>query len=103
MSHTFDHKYFIKFVKPNPAEFKRVLITYSMEMPNAERAMANIGYKSEILQLSMHFLLVNNECFIIVQQTLDYQASCSLYTSQCWGTKCTEIYSLPSSSINHNF
>lgn len=44
VSHTVYHKYFINFAKPNPTEFKRGVITHPMEMPSAERAVANIGY-----------------------------------------------------------
>lgn len=88
MSHTVDHKYFINFAKPNPTEFKRGLTTHPMEKPSAERAMANIGYVVWNRAIGLAFLLVNNKRFKIEQQTLDYPASSSLYTSHC----CYQMY-----------
>lgn len=54
MSHTVDHKYFIMFVKPNPAVQKSPdYLLYGDA--KCRRAMTNIGYKFEIGYLSMHF------------------------------------------------
>lgn len=54
-----------------------------MEMPSAERAMANIDYVVCNRAIELAFLLVNNKHFIIGQQRLDYPVSSSLYTNQC--------------------